>query len=90
MGAQFEQITYSAEVSLTLLVDDITRQRRDALFTSEAGPADLSNWLNALQRQAAPLVHSKASREHLEAWLDAVQQHFTLEDDSAPSLPALF
>ncbi len=89
MGAQFEHITYSSEVSLTLIVDDITRERRDVPVASAAGPADLSNWLNALQRQTAPLIHSKASRKNLEAWLDAVQRHFSLDDDPAPSLPAL-
>ncbi len=79
MGAQFEHVTYSPEVSLTLIVDDITRQRRDAPF--KAGPLDLMSWLNALQRQSAPLVHSQASRENLEAWLDMVEQ------DEALALP---
>ena len=75
MGAHVDRITYSSEVSLTLIVDDITRQRRDAPFYPKAGPLDLVSWLNALQRQAAPLVHSAASREHLEAWLEEVDQH---------------
>jgi hypothetical protein len=77
MGALVDQITYSSEVSLTLIVDDITRQRRDAPFYPKASPLDLVSWLNALQRQSAPLVHSTASREHLEAWLEEVDQHLT-------------
>ena len=75
MGAQFEQITYSSEVSLTLIVDDVARQRRELTRVVEAaGPLDLVSWLNALQRQSAPMVHSRASREHLEAWLDEVDR----------------
>ena len=75
MGAQFEQITYSSEVSLTLIVDDVARQRRELTRVVEAAaPLDLVSWLNALQRQSAPMVHSRASREHLEAWLDEVDR----------------
>ena len=74
MGAQFEQITYSSEISLTLVVDDIARQRRDVPRTTVDAPLDLVSWLNALQRQSAPLVHSRASREHLEAWLEEVDR----------------
>ena len=80
MGLHFEQLTYSSEVSLTLIVDDITRQRRDAPFYPKAGPLDLVSWLNALQRQSAPLVHSASSREHLEAWLEEVDKHITSTD----------
>lgn len=92
MGAQFEQLTYTSEVSLTLIVDDIARQRRDAASPSyaDAGPMDLSSWLNALQRQTAPLVHSQAARDNLEAWLDEVQRHIDLESNPVPSLPGLF
>lgn len=88
MGAQFEQITFSSEISLTLIVDDIARQRRDALrVVSSQEPMDLVSWINALQRQSAPMVHSRAAREHLEVWLEEVQQH--IEADEAPAaLPA--
>jgi hypothetical protein len=87
MGAQFDYVTYSPEVSLTLIVDDLTRHRQDAAFYPKSGPVDILAWLNALQRQAAPLVQSKSSRENLEAWLDAVQEHFPAEDAPA-QLPA--
>ena len=89
MGAQFEQVTYSSEVSLTLIVDDITRQRRDAPFYPKASPLDLVSWLNALQRQSAPLVHSTTSREHLEAWLEEVDKHITPGDAPITGLLAL-
>lgn len=71
MGIQFETVTTLPEVSLTLIVDDIMRQRATPV-RSMTTPLDLSTWLNALQRQAQPLVHSKALRANLEAWLDAV------------------
>jgi hypothetical protein len=76
MGAQFEQITYSSELSLTLIVDDIARRRRESKAASSGEPMDVGNWLNALQHQSAPLVHSRASREHLEAWLAEVENQF--------------
>lgn len=75
MGAQFEQITYSSELSLTLIVDDIARRRRETTAVSAGEPMDIDSWLNALQRQSAPLV-SSASREHLEAWLEEVEKQF--------------
>jgi hypothetical protein len=74
MGAQFENITYSSEVSLTLLVDDVARRRGLAGSVQNASPMDLTSWLNALQLQSAPMLHSRASREHLEAWLDEVDR----------------
>jgi hypothetical protein len=82
MGAQFDHITYSSEVSLTLIVDDIARQRRSSTFqaAANAAPMDIVGWLNALQRQSASLVHSRASREHLEAWLEAVDQLTAVEE----------
>jgi hypothetical protein len=86
MGAQFDSVTYSPEVSLTLIVDDITRQLRGAPSYAKAGPMDLVSWLNALQRQKAPLLQSGAGREHLEAWLDAVDAEFSLEEPA--QLPA--
>jgi len=81
MGAQFEQITYSSELSLTLIVDDIARRRRETKAVSVGEPMDIDSWLNALQRQSAPLV-SSASRDHLEAWLEAVEQQFDAPADA--------
>ena len=75
MGAQFESITYSPEISLTLIVDDIMSRRSQK---AAAEPQDLMSWLNALQRQNTPLVQSSAARENLEAWLEAVDEHFAL------------
>ncbi len=73
MGAQFEQLTYSSEVSLTLIVDDTLRQRRFAAVQPKAEPMELSSWLNALQRQSAPLLQSTSARDHLEEWLKAIE-----------------
>jgi hypothetical protein len=87
MGAQFEHLTYSSEVSLTLIIDDALRQRRAAAFQSKAEPMELLSWLNALQRQSAPLIHSRSARDHLEEWLEAVDQHTAAEPVPA-SLPA--
>ena len=84
MGVLFDTITYASEVSLTLIVDDVARARRSGPIESVSGPMDLSSWLNALQRQTAPLVHSKSSRANLEAWLDAVEGAFP----EAAALPA--
>ncbi len=84
MGVHCEHITYSSEVSLTLIVDDITRQRHEGAGPSKTGPMDLLSWLNALQRQSAPLLHSRAARENLEAWLEEVQAHINSKDDSSP------
>lgn len=88
MGAQFEHITYASEVSLTLIVDDTLRRCRQSLKSVQAEPMDLVAWLNALQRQSAPLIHSKAARLQLEAWLDDVDQHITTEAQPIVSLPA--
>ncbi len=86
MGIQFETVTTLPEVSLTLIVDDIMRQRTMPARTMTA-PLDLSTWLNALQRQTQPLVQSKALRENLEAWLDAVDAE--LPASETPALPAI-
>jgi hypothetical protein len=88
MGAQFENITYSSEVSLTLIVDDVARRRGLAGTVQNASPMDLTSWLNALQLQSAPMLHSRASREHLEAWLDEVDR-LLVEDKAPAALPAL-
>lgn len=71
MGVQFETIAYSAENSLTLIVDDIARQRRDGSLLSPINQ-DLESWLNAFQRQTLPLIYSKQGQANLEAWLAAV------------------
>jgi len=81
MGAHVEKITYSSEMSLTLIVDDIARRRRETTAVSSLEPMDIDSWLNALQRQSAPLV-SAASRDHLEAWLEEVEKQFGSEDAS--------
>jgi len=86
MGAQFDNITYASEVSLTLIVDDVARQRREAARVVEsATPMDLHSWLNALQMQATPMVHSRASREHLEAWMDEVDRLLTAGEGAEPA-----
>lgn len=88
MGAQFEHITYSSEVSLTLIVDDAARRSRELTRAVDAAtPMDLTSWLNALQLQSAPMLHSRASREHLEAWLDEVDR-LLIEENKAEETPA--
>lgn len=84
MGIQFETVTTLPEVSLTLIVNDILRQQHEASLYPKAVPLDLTTWLNALQRQGQPLVHSKVLRDNLEAWLDAVDAEI-----GAPETPAL-
>ncbi len=81
MGVQFERLTHSPESSLTLVVDDIMRQRTNGLAYSKADVVDLEAWLNALHRQSRPLIHSEKGRAGLIAWLDAVEQQ-----SPAPSL----
>ncbi len=73
MGIQFERVTYSPRHSLTLIVDDIARHRREAAQPTGA-PIDLDAWVNALQRQSQPLIASKEGKAHLLAWLDAVDE----------------
>ena len=72
MGVQFETVAYAAENSLTLIVDDIARQRRNG---SQHSPIDqdLESWLNAFQRQSVPLIYSKQGQANLEAWLAEVE-----------------
>jgi hypothetical protein len=82
MGAQFDKLTLSPELSLTLIVDDITRQISAAPTYLTQGPLDLDGWLNALQRQSTPLLQSENARADLEAWLAAVDLEFPVEEDS--------
>lgn len=72
MGVQFETVAYAAESSLTLIVDDIARQRIAGPMVLSA-EQDLESWLNAFQRQAMPLIYTKQGQENLEAWLAAVE-----------------
>ena len=78
MGAQFgsHAASYAAEMSLTLIVDDIARANAGGLLAPIEGTLDLDNWLNALQQQSVPLVQSKALRANLDAWLEAVDAEF--------------
>lgn len=67
MGVQFDSITAAPDCSLTFIMGDIGRSARHP-----AGQADVEAWLNALSRQAVPMVASQSGRAQLEAWLDAV------------------
>ncbi len=82
MGAQFDKLTLSPELSLTLIVDDIARQMSAVPTDLTQGPLDLDSWLNALQRQSTQLLQSKSARADLEAWLAAVDLEFPAEETS--------
>ena len=69
MGIQFDSITTAPDCSLTFILNDLLA--RGARNT--APQADLEAWLNALSRQAVPIVASKKGRAQLEAWLDAAE-----------------
>jgi len=71
MGVQFQNVMQASDMSLTLILDDIMRQRRDGMTVA---PSDHEDWLNALLRQNTSLVYSASGRESLEAWLTAVEQ----------------
>jgi hypothetical protein len=75
MGVQFETVAYSAENSLTLIVDDIARQRGTAQMLPPIDQ-DLEAWLNAFQRQGQALL-TPQGQENLEAWLQAVDLEST-------------
>jgi len=77
MGIQFEQITLSPHRSLSFIVDDVTRARRDSAFTP---PADVEAWLNALHDWSNPLIHSVTGRQGIELWLEAVAADETVSD----------
>ncbi len=69
MGIQVEQITLNAHQSLSFIVEDMSRARRDG-YTGNLG--DLEAWLNVLQSWSSPLV-SESGLRGIEAWLDAVE-----------------
>lgn len=73
MDVHVETITFTPAHSLTHTIDDLARQRRDAVLYPTATAVDLASWLNALQFQEKPLVFSDAGRADLEAWLDIAQ-----------------
>jgi hypothetical protein len=75
MDAQLESVTYASSGSLTLAIDDLMLERRGAWSGRRAGVSDLDGWLNALRRQASPLIQSPSRRADLKAWLAAVDQH---------------
>jgi hypothetical protein len=70
MGVQFEHLTLTPHQSLSFLVEDISRARRDGLFTT-GSLDDMQAWLNVLQHWSAPLV-SETGRRSIERWLDAL------------------
>jgi hypothetical protein len=69
---QADTVAYSAESSLTHIVDDLSRQRTAGLPAIPSAQ-DLESWLNAFQRQSLPLIYSRQGQENLEAWLAAVE-----------------
>jgi hypothetical protein len=73
MNVAFDTISYAAESSLTLIVDDIARQRIAGGPLVVPLEQDLESWLNAFQRQSLPLIYSKQGQANLEAWLAAVE-----------------
>jgi hypothetical protein len=77
MGVQFDTVAYAAESSLTLIVDDIARQRIAGAMAPQT-EQDLESWLNAFQRQAMPLLYTKQGQDNLEAWLAAVESDSAL------------
>ena len=71
MGLQFDNVTTASESSLTLIVEDLLHVR--AIGGTTPADSDWEAWLNALSRQAAPLITSNSGRTQLQAWLDAVE-----------------
>lgn len=57
--------------SLAFLMEDLQHRRSPWLAGANSGD-DVENWVNALQRQAYPLVASTQGRANLEAWLALV------------------
>jgi hypothetical protein len=64
---------------LTWIVDDLLSRgaspvpRHDAQASDALQPCDLEAWVNALLRQAMPIVASRTGRAQLEAWLAAIE-----------------
>jgi hypothetical protein len=58
--------------SLAFLMDDLQARRRECLSGGKSG-TDLEEWVNALRRQAQPIVASTQGRANLEAWLALVE-----------------
>jgi len=89
MGLQLESVTTSSPFSLTQIVDDTASLRRGG-FRLSIGPADgveVEAWLNAVQRQARPLIQSEARRADLEAWLAAADSVMTgMSVDGQPAV----
>jgi hypothetical protein len=81
MGVQFESITVAPGNSLTLIVDDVMRERRNTGVPAE--PVDFEAWLNALQRQSGPLLQTSSARMKLEAWLEAVDSNAPEQAEAA-------
>lgn len=79
MGVQFEQLTLAPHQSLSFLMEDMGRARRDNLF-SGGNLGDLQAWLNVLQGWSAPLV-SHAAHLSIAQWLEAADAE--LPDDNA-------
>ena len=72
MGIQLDNITAAPDCSLTFILNDVMSRRPDGRPLPAAPDADLEGWLNALSRQAVPIVASRAGQAQLEAWLDLV------------------
>jgi hypothetical protein len=81
MGLQFDSVTTIPDCSLTFILDDIMARTDRRGRQTQVASDDLESWLNALMRQATPLVSSTSGRASLEAWLDAV-------DAETAALPA--
>jgi hypothetical protein len=79
MGIQFDSLTTASSSSLTWIVDDLLSRgaspapRHDAQAGDALQPCDLEAWVNALLRQAMPIVASRTGRAQLEAWLAAIE-----------------
>ena len=82
MGHQFEQITLSPHRSLSFIVDDMTRARRDGLTYRQTDWATLESWLNVLEGWSAPFVQSLAGRRGIERWLETVAAGEASDDTS--------
>ena len=71
MGIPFENLTLTPRRSLSFIVEDLNRARRDGLLSAGNFP-DLEDWLNVLQQWSAPLT-TETGRLGIEQWLEAVE-----------------